>query len=179
MHPTVHPTRPHPVHVHTHHLVARCSRSRLGISASGCGGSDGSSNDDDDRRRRRCQEVPGDSLEVDEGGGWGGVVQGALVAPYAGVHLTRRWCAAVRRGRHTKSAGYSGHVAGTGSWLSKGATCLPLSVSLPLTWPAPLCRRNSRCLSVGLPHFARSQATSRATGWGSINWLTRRHSLAL
>jgi len=41
-------------------------------------------------------------------------VQDGSVAPYAGVHLTR-WCAAVRRGQHTKSVGYSGHVVGTGS----------------------------------------------------------------
>lgn len=37
-------------------------------------------NDDEDdggRRRRRCQEVPGDSLEVDEGGGWSGGWDGA------------------------------------------------------------------------------------------------------
>ena len=55
------------------------------------------------RGRRRAAEVDDDEAK--------GVV---LVAPYGGVRLTRRWCATVRRGRHTKSAGYSGHVTGYG-----------------------------------------------------------------
>lgn len=55
--------------------------------------------------RRRSAEVGGGPWRS-----WGG-----LVAPYGGVHSTRRWCATVRRGQHTKSAGYSGHVTATGS----------------------------------------------------------------
>ncbi|EFN61640.1 hypothetical protein EAG_05944 [Camponotus floridanus] len=81
-----------------------------------------SGDDGDGRKHRRCQEVPRDSLGRKVGAGDGGATRRkgreVLVAPYARVHLTRkrrRWCAAVRRGRHTKSAGYSGHVAQAGT----------------------------------------------------------------
>lgn len=85
---------PRPAHLYIH-LVARSSRNRLGIGVS--------------------SEVVAAAVAATEApkvlGGSGRfsrevgaeVVQGGLVAPYAGVHLTRRWCAAVRRGQHTKS----------------------------------------------------------------------------
>lgn len=93
------------------------------------------------------------------GAGDGGATRGkgreVLVAPYAGVHLTRkrrRWCAAVRRGRHTKSAGYSGHVAQAGTGPGFPRERLAYHLRSPSRLPSPLPP-----LSVRLPHFARSQ----------------------
>ena len=73
----------------------------------------------------------------------GGRRGGSVVAPYGGVRLTRRWCATVRRGRHTKSAGYSGHVTATRGVLGFPTEILPSSFNgsvllvrrLAAAWP--------------------------------------------
>lgn len=79
-----------------------------------------------------------------------------------GLVATRRWCATVRRGRHTKSTrGYSGHVTATQEEEEeevRGGGGL-----LPSSFNGPVLLVFAARFSIGL----------------GINWLTRRHSLAL
>lgn len=94
---------------------------------------------DDGRRRRRCQEVPGDSLEVDEGGGlgWGGA--GCFGSALRRSSLDEEvvcggqaWPAYQIRGVFWSCSRY-GVLAFQGSDLPTSLSlslCLPLSLSL-------------------------------------------------